>query len=170
MTVDDFEAVYRRFVREVFRYAASLVTRRDIAEEITSEAFLELYRAFDRIDTAQLPAWLFTVVRNRAVDYWRHAAVEQRYLAALAPPPLVDPPEPGGWESLLRDAGLGPQHRVCLLLRYAYGMTRREIARETGLTAMQVKGLLQYARELVRRRLAGEDERGNRDRTSTERG
>lgn len=169
----DFEGLYRRFVNDVFRYAVSLVGRRDIAEEITSDAFLELYRAFDRIDADQLPAWLFTVVRHRAIDHWRRTVVEQRYLLALAPPDPVVTPEPAAWESLLHDAGLKPAHRVCLTLRYRHGMSRVEIARETGLTEMQVKGLLQYARELLRKRLAAseareskrkEDERAGRSR------
>jgi RNA polymerase sigma-70 factor (ECF subfamily) len=37
------------------------------------------------------------------------------------------------------------------MLRYVYGMTRAEIAEETGLNEMQVKGHLQYALELLRR-------------------
>ena len=55
--------------------------------------------------------------------------------------------------SLLRTAGLKPVHRVCLILRYVYGMERGEIARETGLSEVQVKGHLQYGRHLLRKQL-----------------
>ena len=48
-------------------------------------------------------------------------------------------------------AGLKSVHRLCVMLRYVYGMTRAEIAAETGLTDMQVKGHLQYALSLLRK-------------------
>jgi RNA polymerase sigma-70 factor (ECF subfamily) len=37
------------------------------------------------------------------------------------------------------------------MLRYVYGMTRAEIARQTGLSETQVKGHLQYALTLLRK-------------------
>jgi RNA polymerase sigma-70 factor (ECF subfamily) len=80
----EFEELYRKHVDAVFRYSLHCVGRREIAEEITGDAFLALYRNLDRVEEGQLPAWLFTVAKNRAMDYWRHCAVEQRYLQAAA--------------------------------------------------------------------------------------
>jgi RNA polymerase sigma-70 factor (ECF subfamily) len=88
----EFEKLYRRHVEAVFRFSWHCVGRREIAEEITSEAFLALYESLDRIDESQHPAWLFTVARNRAVDYWRRSALERRYLSALRE--TVADPEP----------------------------------------------------------------------------
>jgi RNA polymerase sigma-70 factor (ECF subfamily) len=79
----DFDDVYRRHLPSVFRYAVRCVGRRDIAEELAADAFLKLYRAFDAIDLDQLPGWLLTIVRNAAIDYWRHQTTEQRYLSTL---------------------------------------------------------------------------------------
>ena len=53
-----FEDVYRTHVQTVFRFALSVAGRRELAEDLTSEAFLALYRNFDAIDQGQLPAWL----------------------------------------------------------------------------------------------------------------
>jgi RNA polymerase sigma-70 factor, ECF subfamily len=143
-----FEEIYRQHVQSVFRFAMRCVSRRDLAEDLTSEAFLALYRNIDQIDEAQLPGWLLTVVRNRARDYWRKQAVEQRYLETLDPPVAEAPPFER-W--ILESPGLKPVHRTCLMLRYVHGMTRAEIAAKTGLTDMQVKGALQYALELLRK-------------------
>lgn len=143
-----FEEIYRQHVQSVFRFAMRCVSRRDMAEDLTSEAFLALYRNIDQIDEAQLPGWLLTVVRNRARDYWRKQAVEQRYLETLDPP-VAEAPPLERW--ILESPGLKPVHRTCLMLRYVHGMTRAEIAAKTGLTDMQVKGALQYALELLRR-------------------
>lgn len=149
-----FEALYREHVQAVFRYAMRCVSRRDLAEDLTSEAFLALFRNLDKIDQSRLPAWLFTVVQNRARDHWRREAVEQRHAGSLAGPATVDPSPLE--RSLLESPELKPVHRTCLMLRYVYGMTRAEIAGKTGLSEMQVKGYLQYGLEVLRRAHASE--------------
>jgi len=52
---------------------------------------------------------------------------------------------------------LKPIHRAALILRYVHGCERHEIAQRMGLTETQVKGHLQYAHQLLRKRLK-EDE------------
>jgi RNA polymerase sigma factor (sigma-70 family) len=94
-----FEDVYRRHVQAVYRFALSVTGKKETAEDLTSEAFLALYRNFGRIDEAQLPGWLLTVVRNRARDLWRRQAVEQRYAAQLLVPPDAQPRAAERWGS-----------------------------------------------------------------------
>jgi RNA polymerase sigma-70 factor (ECF subfamily) len=148
----DFEALYRQHVQAVFRFALSVTRNKELAEDLTSEAFLALHREMASIDRSQLPAWLLTVVRNRARDMWRHQLVEERYAVdtqagaartALQPSSLED------W--ILTGAGLKPVHRLCVMLRYVSGLTRGEIAAATGLSETQVKGHLQYALSLLRK-------------------
>lgn len=148
----DFEALYRRHVRAVLRFALSTVGNRETAEDLTSEAFLALYRNLDGIDESQLPGWLLAVVRNRARDLWRRRAVEMRYEDQLRDPPAAPAPEVEGW--ILNSPDLKPVHRTCVTLRYVYGMTRAEIAARTGLTETQVKGYLQYALTLLRKQFS----------------
>ena len=87
MTREEFDEAYRVYVDTLFRFATRLTARRDVGEEITGDTFLALVERLDRIETAQLPAWLFATARNRAIDYWRRQAVEVRYLESLAPRP-----------------------------------------------------------------------------------
>jgi len=147
----DFEKIYRTHVDAVFRYALRTVGNRELAEDITSDAFLELYRHLDSIDAARLPAWLYTVARNRAVDYWRRRALEQRHAQELIQ--VEAAPESGldveAW--LLRETTLKPVHRVCLILHFVHGMTRGEISRRLNLSEVKVKGYLQYALQLLRK-------------------
>ena len=146
-----FEEVYRQHAQAVFRYAMRVCGRRETAEDLTSEAFLALYRNFGAIDQQQLPAWLLTVVRNRARDLWRHEVVEQRYVEQSMDPIAVEPNAPNLFDSVQ----LKPIHRTCLVLRYSYGMSRAEIAGQTGLTETQVRGHLQYALTLLRKAHSG---------------
>jgi RNA polymerase sigma-70 factor, ECF subfamily len=147
-----FEDLYRQHVRAVFRFALSITRRREVAEDLTSEAFLALHRELGSIDASQLPAWLLTVVRNRARDLWRHQVVEERYAAwegGAEPEAPPDVPALEAW--ILECAELKDVHRICVMLRYGYGMTRAEIAEEIGLSETQVKGHLQYALRLLRK-------------------
>jgi RNA polymerase sigma-70 factor (ECF subfamily) len=145
-----FEEVYRRHAQTVFRCALGLVGRKELAEDLTSEAFLALLRNFDRVDHDQLPAWLLSVVRNRARDWWRREQVQLRHERATssAEEPAASPP----LELWILDcADLKPVHRACLILRYVREFTRAEIADRLGLTETQVKGHLQYGLTLLRK-------------------
>jgi RNA polymerase sigma-70 factor (ECF subfamily) len=145
-----FEAVYREHVQAVFRFALSVAGSKDRAEDLTSEAFLALLRNFADIDQSQLPAWLITVVRNRARDQWRRRVVEERHAMEVgARKPEAATPTLENW--ILEDPRLKPVHRTCLMLRYVHEMTRTEIASRLGLTETQVKGHLQYALTLLRK-------------------
>src|SRR3990170_3976662 len=151
--MESFDEIYRLYRGVVFRYAVRSVGRRDVAEELTSDAFVALWRSADTIDASQLPGWLFTVVRNRATDYWRRTGVEQKYLSALDRNPAVagGDAEFQGW--LDAAPALKPVHRAVLILRYVHGLERAELAGRLGLTETQVKGHLQYAHRLLRKEL-----------------
>jgi RNA polymerase sigma-70 factor, ECF subfamily len=151
---ETFEGLYRQHGQSVYRFALRCVSRKDVAEDLTSEAFLALYRNIDQIDVSRLPGWLLTVVRNRARDYWRRQQVEERYMSSLTEESTTE--EPGLERWLLESPDLKPVHRTCVMLRYIYGMTRAEIAAKTGLSEMQVKGHLQYGLEVLRRSYARE--------------
>ena len=146
--MEDFERVYREHAAAVLRFARRCVGREDIAEDIVSEAFLQLHRHSDRIDTGQLPAWLFTVVRNRAIDYWRRNKLESQYVRDNPGKDRHDPLPLDG--ELLDCRELKPVHRTCLILHYVHGMTRTEIAEFIGLRETQIKGYLRSGLSILR--------------------
>jgi RNA polymerase sigma-70 factor (ECF subfamily) len=146
-----FDEIYAKHAGAVFRYALKCVGRRDVAEDITSDVFLTLHRTIDSIDVDQLPGWLFTVAKNRAIDHWRRAHVEQNYLDGLEAGQTTWEPSVESW--LRETTALKPVHRICLILRYVHGMTRAEIGDRLGLTGNQVKGHLQYSLTILRREL-----------------
>jgi RNA polymerase sigma-70 factor (ECF subfamily) len=156
---DALEAAYRLHAAAVFRFALRCVGRRDLAEDLTSDAFLALQRNLGGVELGQLPSWLFRVVKNRAIDHWRRQKVERRYAERreAEPEPVVEDadPQPAVPASILASRSLKPVHRLCLTLRYLQGMTRSEIADRLGLSETQVKGHIQYARTLLRREIEG---------------
>lgn len=146
-----FDELYGKHAADVFSYALKCVGRRDVAEDITSDVFLALHRNLEGLDATRLPGWLFIVARNRAMDYWRRMEVEHRYAQALQPAETTWQPSLEFW--LTQVTALKPIHRACLILRYAHGMDRAEIARRLSLTENQVKGHLQYTLRILRREM-----------------
>ena len=47
-STDAFETLYRQHVQSVYRFALRCVSRKDLAEDLTSEAFLALFRNIDQ--------------------------------------------------------------------------------------------------------------------------
>jgi RNA polymerase sigma-70 factor, ECF subfamily len=151
MQSNEFEATYRDYVDAVFRYTLRSVGNRELAEDITSEVFLELYRNRDSVDAGRLPAWLFTVARNRSVDYWRKTATELRYAAMTPAQETAAAPKVDLQTWLREEPTLKPIHRACLVMHFVHGMKRLEIAERLAISEIQVKGHLQYGLQLLRK-------------------
>jgi len=62
--MNDVEALYRRHAPAVFRFALSLSGSRVAAEDLTSETFVRLWTARDRVDLSTVIGYLFTITRH----------------------------------------------------------------------------------------------------------
>lgn len=114
--MSSFDEIYERHVKAVFRVALRAVSRREIAEEITSEVFLALHQNWEHIDHEQLPAWLFTVAKRRAADYWRRWYLEDRWALAPQVEQVWQEPEIPLPTLLAKCPNLKPIHRTCIIL------------------------------------------------------
>jgi RNA polymerase sigma-70 factor (ECF subfamily) len=69
---DALEAFFDQFYDRVHGYLQILLRNRDLAEDLTQDAFLRIHRGVDRLDPQRDPTgWVFTVVINTVRDYWR---------------------------------------------------------------------------------------------------
>ena len=152
-STSSFEEVYRQYAPAVFRVCVRAVSRREVAEELTSEVFLALHQNWSTLSSDQLPAWLFTVAKRRAADFWRRHYVEEAWVASQVEDDSWTEPEHPLADLLERCTALKPIHRICLTLRFSQGMSRSEIASTTLLSELQVKGHLQYALQLLRQQI-----------------
>jgi len=71
-----FEIVYDRHGGAAYSLAYRIVGDRLVAEDVTQEAFLSVWRSGARFDRARgsVRTWLLGVVRNRAIDVLRREA------------------------------------------------------------------------------------------------
>ncbi len=75
-----FEVVYDRHGGPAFSLAYRMVGNRVVAEDITQEAFLSIWRSRLRYDRARgsVRTWVLGIVHHRAIDALRRGAVHDR--------------------------------------------------------------------------------------------
>ena len=127
-SVSDLEALFREHWPRAHRAAFLVVQDGAAAEDIAQEAFLAAMRNLDRFDRRRpFGPWLHRIAVNRAIDWARlrkvRAEVELTESSAA-----LEPPDPGGSETLAALARLSPEHRAVIVMRYVLEFTPGEIA------------------------------------------
>ena len=68
----DFEAVYRQYFADVYKYALALSRDETVAEEVTQETFFKALTAIDSFrGDCQLRVWLCQIARNQYLTLCR---------------------------------------------------------------------------------------------------
>lgn len=145
-----FAALYRQYLPAVYRYLYRRVGSAAEAEDLTAQTFTEAFDAVRRNSfrpETNFPAFLFTIARRRAADFYRH-----RPEAPLTEHP---DPEPGLLSAIearedirrLRTllAQLDEEKQELLRLRFSAGLGFAEIALLEGKSEAAVKMTLYRA-------------------------
>src|ERR1700730_12358040 len=166
------EALYDRYARPVYSLVLRISQQPSSAEEIVQDVFLQLWRNAKKYQAARGPLepWLFTVARNRALDFLRLKGEKQRRREDSAdfdlPPSAVVRPDPEGAVDQSRRAekvralmhSLPDSQRGARELAFFEGVTHSEIAAAIGQPLGTVKswirgGLLRLRESLEETRL-----------------
>jgi RNA polymerase sigma-70 factor (ECF subfamily) len=130
------------------------------AEDVVHDVFVRIWETRNTLTIrSTFAAYLFTSVRNRALDRTKHENVSARHDAAIAPTTIVDPvfdndePPPDVRVATLL-ASLTPQRQEVVRLRWLEGLSYTEIAEITGTSVAAVEKTLQRA--LAQMRLIAE--------------
>ena len=79
-----FERLYRRYVKDVYRYTLAVLRNPADAEDVTQTTFLNAYRAFKRGEKPLKPHhWLIKIAHNACRS--RYVRTARRPVAASAP-------------------------------------------------------------------------------------
>jgi RNA polymerase sigma-70 factor, ECF subfamily len=124
------EELFARHWDDAYRTAYLIAHDRAAAEDIAQEAFLAALRALPRFDRRRpLRPWLHRIVVNRAIDWTRARRLRQEVDAAAVAEPVAPDPAPAGLGDLgAALAGLSPEHRAVIVMRYLLEFTPGEIA------------------------------------------
>ncbi len=150
-----FAHLYRRYVQRIYRYLYSRVGRRADAEDLTALVFTEALEGLDGYrEQGTFSAWLFTIAHRRLVDYYRRDRPtwpldEAREIARDGSNALTEVMQNERMKQLARLVeALDEEKQELLRLRFAGGLTYREIGEITGRSEGAVK---MAAHRLLRR-------------------
>ena len=148
-----FEEIVRRYRAPLVTYAGGIVPDHH-AEDVVQEALTRAHSALGRNQAEMnLKPWLFTIVRNGALNALRnepvHVHLDENYDGVPQPPDVAARRE----ELAALTAGvkdLPAEQREALVKRELEGRSHAEIATSLGLSAGAVRGLIYRARATLR--------------------
>lgn len=161
---DALRLIYDNMAPMLMGVAMRIVRRRDLANDVLHDAFIQVWRKADTFDPARGAghAWLLSVVRNRALSVLRKLGREQQLDEAV----LADQPadEPSALDRLASASDaqalrrcletLDDDRRRCIVLAYADGMSHVQIAAHLGSPLGTVKSWVRRGLESLRRCLS----------------
>ena len=150
----------RRYQHRLFGLAIGIIGDARVAEEVTQEAFIRIYRHAEVFDArrASVSAWAFTITRNLAIDVLRvrrdvPTDPEDRVFLALMsnqgiPDAVVTADTVGRVRVALADLPI--EQRRAILLAAMYGWSAAEIALADGIPLGTAKGRIRLGMAKLR--------------------
>ena len=146
----EFETLYDRHAGAVFRFALSLSGDRAMAEDITSETFIRVWTARERVDVATVAGYLFTIARH----LYLQGISRERRRGPLPHEPVDSNPGPHALaegrdelDAVIADLQSLPElDRAALLMRAEEQMPYEEIAAALRITTGSAKVKVHRAR------------------------
>jgi RNA polymerase sigma-70 factor (ECF subfamily) len=154
--------LFARHQLRVYRFVLRIVRDEQLAEDVVSEVFLQVWRQADQFQgRCAVSTWLLSIARNVAITTLRrNTTVELDDKTAGS---LVDHADDPERSTVTKEIGslirhcltrLSPSHREIIDLVYYHDMAVDEVAEILGIPASTVKTRMFYARSQLRRLLA----------------
>jgi RNA polymerase sigma-70 factor, ECF subfamily len=161
-----FELLYDRHGGAAFSLAYRMVGNRVMAEDISQEAFLSIWRSRLRYDLRRgsVRTWVLGIVHNRAIDALRRSVVhDRRRETAEGIEERQEAPERTEVEAARREEArnvrsaleaLPEEQRRTIELAYFGGFSHSQIAELLDMPIGTVKGRMRLGLDKLRRQLA----------------
>jgi RNA polymerase sigma factor (sigma-70 family) len=154
-----FERLYKRHVKDVYRYAYAVLQNRADAEDVTQTTFLNAYRAFERGERPDKPHnWLIAIAHNVCRQRFRQSQRRPNEVEFNddAGAQLVEDDDTPTAEDIRRALSFLPfNQRAALVMRELEGRSYAEIAAVLELSVSAVETLIFRARRSLREQLEG---------------
>ncbi|HEY4205181.1 MAG TPA: RNA polymerase sigma-70 factor [Puia sp.] len=156
---DSFKRLFDSYKNRLYGYVLAITHIPYAAEEITQEIFIKLWLCRDVLHQVDnLDGYIFTIARNKTLNYLRKAAYDERLLrelqslAASESNNVEERALAGEYERLVSDALtlLSPQRRLVFQLSREKGLNHEEIAHHLHLSRHTVKNHMVEALRFIR--------------------
>jgi RNA polymerase sigma-70 factor (ECF subfamily) len=156
---DAFRELFDRYQRRTYWIAHNMLSNYEVAQDISQEAFLRVFRNISRFDTKKnFYTWLYQIVVNLCIDYMRrasHGRPADLDEVGGVPDEGRGPQEATGRTELKARVQkaldrLPPKYKAVLTLRDIQGFSCEEIAEIVGATNATVRWRLHRARKLFK--------------------
>ena len=161
-----FRAFYERSLPRIFGYLFHRCgADPSVAEELTQRTFIEAVKQRKTFDGRADPlTWLIAIARHKLADHFRRLDSEEHRRLRLVVREIAVADGDRVWrltderDAIVRVLGtLPPLQRAVLVLRYADGLSVREIGQQLGKSDSAIESLLTRARDAFRRSYGGPD-------------
>lgn len=151
-----FEALYQRYVKQVYRRCLSMTQDSARAQDFTQDIFLKVYSRLDSFqERSRFSTWLYSVAHNYCLDQIRQG----KRLSTVALDDgdgheLADSDEAQVEEETLQLVNralqtLSPDEAALLRLKYEEGLSVDALAQQYSLTPSAVKMRLKRSRDKI---------------------
>ena len=161
-----FEVVYERHASAAFSLAYRITGTRSQAEDVTQEAFLNVWRSGARYDRSRgsVRTWMLGIIHHRAIDALRRASVHDRRRGGdetaaerveARERTDVEAARRVEAETIRRALDILPPDQVQVIeLAYFGGFTHTEIAEMLAIPVGTVKGRMRLGLQKMRSKVA----------------
>ena len=161
----DFESLVEQYADFVYNVAYRMMGNPEDAQDVSQDAFLSAYRAFERFrGESRVTTWLYRITTNAALMKLRKGKkarqLTQTGLDDVDIPDWNAQPDTEAVNSELREklnegiSRLSPDLRATVVLRDIEGLSNGEAADVLGISVPSMKSRLHRARVLLRKHLS----------------
>jgi RNA polymerase sigma-70 factor (ECF subfamily) len=163
LDAEAFATLYDRYIQRLYHYCYHRTNNVHDAEDLTAQTFLTALEALPHYrQDGHFAAWLFTIARNKVVDFYRRTpnlhleeSMAQPFLSDLAAEAEISQRK----EGLLRAIrGLTEEEQELIRLRYVAELPFTEIARSLRKSEGAAKKMLYRLLDRLKSQMEAEDE------------
>lgn len=147
------EEIYQEYHTKVLRYIQSRVNDYHLAEDLCSDVFVKVYEKLNTFNSkkASLSTWIFTITRNRLIDYYRTRKVNVEIPEDLTYEEDYSDINEDRLESLANGLNNIDERSRKIVVKHYEGKSLKEIAENMGISYTYIKILHRKALFLLRK-------------------
>lgn len=79
LSKERFEEVYKTYYSRLYYYCFQFIADEEVSKDLVNDVFEKVWLQRDELKADTLSSYLYTLIRNRCIDYMRHRKIEQQF-------------------------------------------------------------------------------------------